>query len=670
MDALRKAEEEKKQAEQGKKPEPESDTQSADAESSDTASAETQLAESSQPETSSIPDPEIEFEETEVPATPEASSDSSLELELEPKSGPDPTRAQISTETEETDSVSEEVEQIETYAEEAASLESEPVSTSDAGSDSTDSQELETVTPDLSIDESVESTAEQETAETIPPEETVVEASVETIQGNTEEEGSQAEENKIETSAVHAEPIVGEEAPPLDEEDEKTAALFAIPQPKAESVDASSEKGRDDRISAKSVFAAKRAKQKQKRNLQIAGIGMAAVLVIGVGLVYFYLSTSTDSGITVPVDFVAGQQTFLNEEALSAESSSALDEATLDTLDETTLAEAVNSLAETEIFDTAVETEVLEEPETIDFAAIGLSPPQPSVESSQTISQVIGEPVLTPPEQTADAPVAIAVEESPLNEVQVSESSDEVAGAEALVAEIEALAELAAETAESEISTPEEPVNLISFTRRETESTIDPILANAYIAYQQGNLVDAKNQYEQTLVSAPHNRDALLGLAAIANSENEQIRAMELYSQLLARDPSDPVARAGILELQPTGNPAEVERELRRLNDMHENLAPLLYALGNFYASEDQWSSAQQQYFRALQVAKSDALLGQPVNPDYAFNLAVSLEHLSQSIPAQNYYEEALEFASNHPAGFNLSVARSRLESIGQMEAE
>ena len=113
-----------------------------------------------------------------------------------------------------------------------------------------------------------------------------------------------------------------------------------------------------------------------------------------------------------------------------------------------------------------------------------------------------------------------------------------------------------------------------------------------------------------------------------------------------------------------------MERELRRLNDLHPNLAPLLYAQGNFYASEERWSNAQQLYFRALQVAKSDALQGQPVNPDYAFNLAVSLEHLNQSMPAQNYYEEALEFANDHPAGFSLNVARNRLESIGRTLAE
>ena len=89
MDALRKAEEEKKQAEQGNKSETESDTQSAGAESSDAAPPETSPDESSTPasetpadvpEAESIPDPQIEFEENAEEDAASA-SDSALELD-------------------------------------------------------------------------------------------------------------------------------------------------------------------------------------------------------------------------------------------------------------------------------------------------------------------------------------------------------------------------------------------------------------------------------------------------------------------------------------------------------------------------------------------------------------------------------------------------------------
>ena len=157
-----------------------------------------------------------------------------------------------------------------------------------------------------------------------------------------------------------------------------------------------------------------------------------------------------------------------------------------------------------------------------------------------------------------------------------------------------------------------------------------------------------------------------MGLAAIAALENESITAMELYSRLLVLDPSDPVAQASLLELMPAGSLTEQERQLRRLLERHPAVAPLAYALGNFYASQQRWSEAQPFYFRALQLAKTGVLPEGEINPDYAFNLAVSLEHLNQAQPAKNYYQEALEYAVNYPAGFDLSIARTRLENIGR----
>ncbi|MGV3590440.1 MAG: tetratricopeptide repeat protein, partial [Gammaproteobacteria bacterium] len=50
--------------------------------------------------------------------------------------------------------------------------------------------------------------------------------------------------------------------------------------------------------------------------------------------------------------------------------------------------------------------------------------------------------------------------------------------------------------------------------------------------------------------------------------------------------------------------------------------------LGNHYAAQGRWSEAQGAYYNALLTARRSA--GGPVHPDYAFNLAVSLEQLNQ----------------------------------------
>ena len=59
------------------------------------------------------------------------------------------------------------------------------------------------------------------------------------------------------------------------------------------------------------------------------------------------------------------------------------------------------------------------------------------------------------------------------------------------------------------------------------------------------------------------------------------------------------------------------------------------------YADQGNWPAAQTAYFQAHHLARA--------NPDYAFNLAVSLEHLSQPKLALNFYQQALELNDQVP---------------------
>jgi tetratricopeptide (TPR) repeat protein len=88
-----------------------------------------------------------------------------------------------------------------------------------------------------------------------------------------------------------------------------------------------------------------------------------------------------------------------------------------------------------------------------------------------------------------------------------------------------------------------------------------------------------------------------------------------------------------------------------------------LYAsLGNLHAEQNQWAAAQQAYFHAFQI--------EPSNPDYAFNLAVGLEHLGQRGIAAGYYRQALDLARlRGHAGFDQARVAARLarqEPVGQ----
>ena len=55
-----------------------------------------------------------------------------------------------------------------------------------------------------------------------------------------------------------------------------------------------------------------------------------------------------------------------------------------------------------------------------------------------------------------------------------------------------------------------------------------------------------------------------------------------------------------------------------------------------------------------------------PENPDYAYNLAVSLEHLRQPLPALQSYRRALMLALQRTASFDPVVAQARVEQLAR----
>lgn len=401
---------------------------------------------------------------------------------------------------------------------------------------------------------------------------------------------------------------------------------------------------------ARNVFAAKRTSLLKNPNLKaVAGVAVALfVLVFGT---YFYISLNEESTFNIPVgSYVATE--FVDSElysdtdeqqlAIDADSVAEVEEApAIDSLDGTLPEQSVSTANVVSVLDnfppTVDPTDIPVEPPVVEVAAM----PAPSRAAADLQPETLQEE-LSPSEV-----VATTIGDIPeLEPEQVAVPEQQVV---------------------SEVTPPPvsvEPTNLISFRRQETVSAVDPTIGRAFTAYQQGSIDQAEALYRQTLSSDPLQRDALLGLATIAARRGNSTEALDLYSRLLARNPSDPIARAGLMELLPAGSPSEQEAELKRLLNDYPNIAALSYAYGNFLSSNQRWSEAQQAYFRALQLAKSDAAITGLVNPDYAFNLAVSLEHLEQSEPAQNYYREALVYSENHPAGFDLAALRSRLASM------
>jgi tetratricopeptide (TPR) repeat protein len=74
------------------------------------------------------------------------------------------------------------------------------------------------------------------------------------------------------------------------------------------------------------------------------------------------------------------------------------------------------------------------------------------------------------------------------------------------------------------------------------------------------------------------------------------------------------------------------------------------------YAEQGRWGEAQQSFFRAFSA--------DPANPDYLFNLAVSLDQMRQPKTALQYYEKALAAADARPATFERSQVSERVRAL------
>ena len=434
-----------------------------------------------------------------------------------------------------------------------------------------------------------------------------------------------------------------------------------------------------DRRAARSVFAAKRKGKRFRirRSTKIWALQIVAVLALVAGGYVIFFATAPSNDFNVPAEFLANSGSFSDE--FNSDNTSL--EASEDSIEFDAGLEPVEAQAAVGI-GTAVTTAVIGEP--ITTAPAEIESAQQSSPGQTTTVAVLDEAITAPQQSTQvdsgtlETVVSQGVEAGVTDAAAQEAAEAVVENSVATAADQEEPVSVASGTAIEEagsdaavaMTAPEPASASISFVRKQTVSTVDPVLRQAYEAYQRGELAAARGLYQQVLLESPQQRDAMLGLAAIAGTDQDAMLAMELYSRLLARDPSDSVARAGLLGLRPTGSIAEQEREYRRLLEQQGDVASVVYAVGNFYAAQGRWNDAQRYYFSALQQAKSDALTGIPVNPDYAFNLAVSLERINQPGAAGTYYQEAISFASEHAASFDLSIARSRLASLAEVGSE
>jgi tetratricopeptide (TPR) repeat protein len=190
---------------------------------------------------------------------------------------------------------------------------------------------------------------------------------------------------------------------------------------------------------------------------------------------------------------------------------------------------------------------------------------------------------------------------------------------------------------------------------------VHPKVASAYAAYLAGDLATARADYQQALREEPSNRDALLGLAALDVRAGRLEAAAAAYQRLLQADPRDAHAHAALIALRAGRvDPVAAESRVKVMLAENPGAHVLNFTLGNQFAQQGRWAEAQQEYFRAY--------AAEPDNPDFAYNLAVSLDHLRQPALALQYYERAVALAKVRGASFDIAAAQSRAAQLPALD--
>ncbi len=201
------------------------------------------------------------------------------------------------------------------------------------------------------------------------------------------------------------------------------------------------------------------------------------------------------------------------------------------------------------------------------------------------------------------------------------------------------------------------PKRALVIQRNEVEDPLFSQLQQAYEAYQQGDFKQAEARYRQVFMRDNSNRDALLGLAAIAQQDKRPEDARRFYRRLLSLNPKDSRAAAGLMALSAPATGSRNITQLKLMLSEEPTAAYLYFALGNAYAARSLWPEAQQAYFNAYRYA--------PERGEYAFNLAVSLEHIGQPQAALTYYLQAQQALTHESSpGFSVDQLAQRIAAL------
>ncbi|NOG60451.1 MAG: hypothetical protein HND53_08135 [Proteobacteria bacterium] len=201
--------------------------------------------------------------------------------------------------------------------------------------------------------------------------------------------------------------------------------------------------------------------------------------------------------------------------------------------------------------------------------------------------------------------------------------------------------------------------SLINISKSKKMMQENVMINQAFKAYQDGHYDAAKSIYEDVLKSDHDNRDAHLGLGAIAINQQDRKSAYSHYVHLLELNPLDTLAMSSLIGLSNNADPVKDESAIKLLIQRDDSVPYLYFLLGNVYAKQKRWVNAQQAFFDAYRLDTT--------NPDYVLNLAISLDQMGQAETALDYYKSAIELSQNSTVGFDPVPVNNRILALSKL---
>lgn len=176
-----------------------------------------------------------------------------------------------------------------------------------------------------------------------------------------------------------------------------------------------------------------------------------------------------------------------------------------------------------------------------------------------------------------------------------------------------------------------------------------------YRQIARGDVSEAERALHTILAQHPEHINAMLALAGLYQLQTDETQSAAWRHRALAHAPEHPEVLASQAHADSLPAP-QAESHLRTHIARRPGASPLYFALGNQLAEQGRWHEAQFAYEQALR--------GDNNNPDYRYNLAVSLDRLHQHSLAHHHYRLAQHHRQSRPAFFSSRTLQQRLNEL------